>query len=199
MSATSVPEPAREGASARPALALDAEERRVIDPRSFAFSAAIVRELGLDDAEVDEIVDLFAALLRWRRASDAQREASRRGMGLGENDMRAIRLLMAARRDSTIVTSTMIAAHLDVRGPSVTKLLDRLEAAGHIRREPHPTDRRAHSIVVTDSASAAATATVGADHVRRFRVAAAMTGAERRAVTRFLSTIADLPALDRRD
>ena len=178
--------------------ALDPEERRVIDPRSFEFSAAMVRELGLDDAEVDEIVYLFEALLRWRRTSDAQREASRRGMRLGENDMRAIRLLMTARREGTIVTSTMIATHLGVRGPSVTKLLDRLEAAGHIRREPHPTDRRALSIVVTDGTSATATATVGADHVRRFRVAAAMTSSERRAVTRFLSTIADLPVLDPR-
>ncbi|GEK80034.1 MarR family winged helix-turn-helix transcriptional regulator [Agrococcus baldri] len=175
------------------------DDRAVIDARRHEASAKVVGELGLSDADVDEVVDLFAALLRWRSTSDAQREASRRFMRLGENDMRAIRFLMAARHDGTVVTSTMLAEHLGVKGPSVTKLLDRLEHAGHIRREPHPSDRRALSIVVTDSTSSTATATVGADHVRRFRVAAAMSSEERRTVTRFLSTIADLPVLEHGD
>lgn len=172
------------------------DARAVIDARRHEASAKVVVELGLSDADVEEIVDLFASLLRWRSTSDAQREAGRRSMRLRENDMRAIRFLMAARHDRTVVTSTMLAAHLGVKGPSVTKLLDRLEQAGHIRREAHPSDRRALSIVVTDTTSTVATATVGADQVRRFRVAAAMTSEERRTVTRFLSTIADLPVLE---
>lgn len=172
------------------------DARAVTDPRRHEASAAAVVELGLTDGEVEEIVDLFQALLRWRSTSDAQRDASRRSMQLGESDMRAIRFLMTARHDGTIVTSTMLAEHLGVKGPSVTKLLDRLERAGHIRREPHPSDRRALSIVVTDSTSATATASVGADHLRRFRIAAAMSSADRRVVTGFLSTIADLPVLE---
>lgn len=172
------------------------DTRAVIDPRRHEGSARVVLELGLTGAEVEEIVDLFEALLRWRSTSDAQREASRRYMQLRENDMRAIRFLMTARHDGALVTSTMLAAHLGLKGPSVTKLLDRLEQAGHIHRQPHPTDRRALSIVVTDSTSTTATASVGADHLRRFRIAAAMTSSDRQAVTRFLSTIADLPVLE---
>lgn len=169
------------------------DSRTLMDPRRYDVSASMSREFDLSDGDVEEIIDLFAALQRWHRASDAQREASRRYMQLGENDMRAIRYLMVANRDGTVVTSTMLAEHLDVKGPSVTKLLDRLERAGHIRREAHPTDRRALSIVVTDSTSATASASVGMDHARRFRVAAAMTSQERQTVTTFLTSLAELP------
>ncbi|QUW20168.1 MarR family transcriptional regulator [Agrococcus sp. Marseille-Q4369] len=88
-------------------------------------------------------------------------------MRLGENDMRAIRYVMSAGRDGAIVTSTMIAEHLGITGPSVTKLLDRLEHAGHIRRERHPRDRRSLSIVVTDETRAG-------EGVRRRRSRAAL-------------------------
>ncbi|RWR16318.1 MarR family transcriptional regulator, partial [Agrococcus lahaulensis] len=47
-------------------------------------------------------------------------------MKLGENDMRAIRFMMAVAREGRPVTSTMIAQHLGISGPSVTKMLDRL-------------------------------------------------------------------------
>lgn len=172
------------------------DERGVLDPRRLDASADLVRELGLSDADVEEVMDLFHALRRWHQASEAHSEASRRFMKLGENDMRAIRYLMIARREQRIVTSTMLADHLGITGPSVTKLLDRLEHAGHIRREAHPTDRRALSIVVTDETRATATASVGRDHSRRFAVAAALSSEERRAATRFLRELADLPVLD---
>jgi DNA-binding MarR family transcriptional regulator len=175
------------------------EERGMLDPRRFDASADLVRELGLSDDDVEEVMDLFQALRRWHDTSEAQSEASRRFMKLGENDMRAIRFLMIARREQRIVTSTMLAEHLGITGPSVTKLLDRLEHAGHIRRESHPTDRRALSIVVTDGTRATATSSVGRDHARRFVVAAAMTSAERRAATHFLRELADLPVLDYSD
>ncbi|WP_143143725.1 MarR family winged helix-turn-helix transcriptional regulator [Agrococcus sp. Marseille-P2731] len=174
----------------------DHDGRAMLDPRRLGASAPLVRERGLADAEVDEIVELFHALRRWHRTSEAHSEAGRRFMQLGENDMRAVRYVMALGREGAIVTSTMIAAHLGISGPSVTKMLDRLSAAGHIERLPHPTDRRALSIVVTDATRSSASSTVGTDHSRRFEVAASLTSEERRAATRFLSALADLPVIE---
>ncbi|WP_274606927.1 MarR family winged helix-turn-helix transcriptional regulator [Agrococcus sp. KRD186] len=174
----------------------DTDGRAMLDPRRLGASARLVEQPGMDDAEVEEVIDLFAALRRWHRTSAAHSEASRRFMKLGENDMRAIRYVMSVGREGVVVTSTMIAAHLGISGPSVTKLLDRLEHAGHIRREPHPTDRRALSIVVTDTTRTTASATVGSDHARRFAIAASMTHEERLAATKFLTAMADLPVLD---
>ncbi|MDR7233909.1 MarR family transcriptional regulator [Agrococcus sp. BE272] len=176
--------------------AADADARALIDPRQLDASARLVGERGLSDREVEEIVDLFQALRRWHRTSEEHSEASRRYMRLGENDMRAIRFMMAVAREGRPVTSTMIAQHLGISGPSVTKMLDRLERAGHVRREPHPTDRRALSVRVTDATRATATATVGRDHTRRFEIAATMASDERRAATRFLSALADLPVME---
>lgn len=168
----------------------------MLDPRRLAASAPLVQQRGLDDSEVEEIVDLLHALRRWHRTSQAHGEAGRRFMNLGENDMRAVRYIMTANREGTIVTSTMIAAHLGISGPSVTKMLDRLTAGGHILREPHPSDRRALSILVTERTRAAAIASVGSDHSRRFEVAASLTPDERRAATRFLTAMADLPVIE---
>ncbi|WP_324288046.1 MarR family winged helix-turn-helix transcriptional regulator [Agrococcus sp. SL85] len=173
-----------------------AGERAMLDPRRFDASAELIRSAGLSDGDIDEIVALFAALRRWHRASDAHSEASRRRMRLGRNDMRAIRFVLATGHDGTIVTSTMLAEHLGITGPSVTKMLDRLERAGHIRREPHPTDRRALSIVVTEATSRTAQESVGRDHTRRFEVAARLSSDERLAATRFLEELAALPVLD---
>lgn len=173
-----------------------AHERSMLDPRRLDATSQLVRDLGLDDDDVEEVVDLFQSLRSWHQAAEAHSEAGRRYMQLGENDMRAIRYVMAVTRDGSVVTSTMLAAHLGITGPSVTKLLDRLERGGHIRRTQHPTDRRALSLIVTEHTRAAATATVGRDHARRFAVAAAMTSEDRRAATRFLRALAALPVID---
>lgn len=168
----------------------------MLDPRRMDATAELVRDLGLGDDDVEEIVDLFQSLRSWHRAAEAHSEAGRRFMQLGENDMRAIRFIMSATRDGSIVTSTMLAAHLGITGPSVTKLLDRLERGGHILRTQHPTDRRALSLLVTEHTRTAATSTVGRDHARRFAVAAALTSEDRRGATRFLRALAALPVID---
>ncbi len=47
-------------------------------------------------------------------------------------------------------------ARLQVHPTSVTNAVDRLEAAGLVRRVPHPTDRRATLIEITDAGRALA-------------------------------------------
>lgn len=174
----------------------DADARSMLDPRSLPALADLARDPGLDDADLDEITELFVALRRWHWAAEAHGAAVQRRMRLGKTDMRALRYLMALERRGSVVTPTMLADHLGIALPSVTKLLDRLEQAGHIRRSPHPHDRRALSITVTESTSATASARVGGDHARRFEVAARMTSNERRAATAFLAALAELPVID---
>lgn len=47
---------------------------------------------------------------------------------------------------------TILADLLDVEPISVSRLIDRMEQSGWVRREPHPEDRRARIIVPTDKA-----------------------------------------------
>lgn len=160
------------------------------DPRRLDPDEEIVRRSHLSDDELAQVVRVLDAMHRWREAERAMSEESQRYMKLGETDMRALRLLIAAQRQDAVVTPGDIAAHLGVSTASVTKLLDRLEKGGHIRRRPHPTDRRRLSIEVTARTRRAARESVGRSHARRFDVIAALSAEQRAVVEGFFDDLA---------
>nr|WP_229074503.1 MarR family transcriptional regulator [Actinoplanes sp. DH11] len=47
---------------------------------------------------------------------------------------------------------TELGHRLSIRSASATTLVDRLQAAGHARRIPHPSDRRRQTVVATEKA-----------------------------------------------
>ena len=51
------------------------------------------------------------------------------------------------------ITQTRLADLLDVEKITVARLIDRLEAAGWVERRPHPSDRRANCLYLTDKVS----------------------------------------------
>jgi DNA-binding MarR family transcriptional regulator len=162
---------------------------RMHDPRVIDRAGRLLQLDGIDEAELGQIVRVMDAMFRWREAEQRVSEASRRYMRLGDNDMKALRFAIVLGDRGEPVTARDIARHLRISSASTTKLLDRLEAGGHIRRTPHPTDRRALTVVVNPETRAAAESTVGREHARRFRVAAALPAAEREVVIRFLDQL----------
>lgn len=141
----------------------------------------------------DELADIERVLAAAGRLRDVEREASRAQqeyMRLGETDMRALHYLVVCRHTGHLATPGDIARHLDVSTAAVTKLLDRLERGGHVVREPHPSDRRALSVRITDATYETAVSTVGVQQARRFGVVAALSPEERAVVTRFLERTA---------
>lgn len=80
--------------------------------------------------------------------------------------MRLSRRLRAERSDETVSISqlaalgaidrhgpmspTALAEHERVQPPSMTRIICALEGRGHVRREPHPHDRRQSVIAITD-------------------------------------------------
>ena len=52
------------------------------------------------------------------------------------------------------MTQQSLATHLEVSPRNVTALVDALEAGGHVHRSPHPTDRRATIVSLTEAAEA---------------------------------------------
>jgi DNA-binding MarR family transcriptional regulator len=169
---------------AQPELALRLHDPRVVDP-----TGRLVDLSSMDEAELAQIVGVMNAMFRWREAEQRVSAASRRYMRLGETDMRAIRFAIVMADRGEHVTARDIANHLGISSASTTKLLDRLEVAGHIVRTRHPTDRRALAVVVNPETRTAAETTVGREHARRFRVAASLSPEEREVVTRFLQSM----------
>ncbi len=141
--------------------------------------------------DLAEISGVMAALGRLREAEQQLTEASQRYMKLGRSDMRALHFLIVAFHSKTVVTPSAIAAHLGISSASTTKLLDRLEAGGHIVRAPHPNDRRALAITVTEETREAAMQTVGRLQAKRFHAAARLTSEERASVVRFLDDMTE--------
>ncbi|MBF6163370.1 MarR family transcriptional regulator [Streptomyces gardneri] len=57
--------------------------------------------------------------------------------------------VIALRELSEAITARELAARMSCEPSNATFVLDRLEQQGLVRREPHPTDRRAKQIVLT--------------------------------------------------
>ncbi|GAB3296719.1 MarR family winged helix-turn-helix transcriptional regulator [Hymenobacter humi] len=77
-----------------------------------------------------------------------------RAMGMNVTDMTAIHLLDLHGP----MGAAELAERLGIRSASATVLVDRLEAAGHVERTPHPTDRRRVTLTATADARAHALA-----------------------------------------
>ena len=158
----------------------------MLDPRVIDPDQQLVEYASLDEEELEQIVRVMVGMARWRDAERDLGAHTRTRMNLGETDMEALRLLVAAKNENRLVTPGAIAEHLGISTASTTKLLDRLAAAGHIERAPHPTDRRALVVRITQATHERVRDTVGRTHAHRFDVARALSPAEREVVIRFL-------------
>lgn len=81
---------------------------------------------------------------------DLDRAAFARANGLRDTDVRALIELLDARRAGISATPGWLSRRLGLTSASTTGLIDRLEAAGHVRRERSGHDRRKVELFVTD-------------------------------------------------
>jgi DNA-binding MarR family transcriptional regulator len=85
---------------------------------------------------------------------DLARAAFARANGLHDTDVRALIHLLDADRAGTPATAGWLGSQLGLTSPSTTALIDRLESAGHVRRERASRDRRQVQIRVSEQAIA---------------------------------------------
>jgi DNA-binding MarR family transcriptional regulator len=161
---------------------------RVIDPRQ-----ELVRHDDLSEPELEQVVRVLTAIRDWREAEQKLSFESRSKMKLNDTDMKALRYIIASANSDVAVTAGALSEHLHISTASTTKLLDRLERAGHIERRPHPTDRRAVTVAITEETHREVRRIMGMQHAHRFEVAKALTGDEREVVIRFLTQLAATP------
>jgi DNA-binding MarR family transcriptional regulator len=100
----------------------------------------------VERAEVME--DLIDALRLFTVESDVFVDVFARAHGLGRNDLNAIMWISEGTRSGHPVTAGELASRLGLGAPATTGLVDRLENAGHVRRERDPHDRRKVTIVM---------------------------------------------------
>ncbi len=163
--------------------------RSLVDPRLTDPRGELVSYQGIAAEDLEQIVAVLEAMVAWSARERSLSEKARAYMRLGDTDMRALRYLIAAQRQGVLATPGTIAAHLGISPAAATKLTDRLEAGGHIRRVRDSADRRRIAIEVTESTSASARASVGRSHARRFDAIASLSAGDRAAVLRFFDAL----------
>lgn len=134
-------------------------------------------------------VDVLRAVRRFRAADVAMRIRARSDMDMNDSDLVALRHLIAAEERSEPIGPKDLSAVLGITSAATAKLLSRLEASGRLRREPHPSDRRAQVLHATRRAHDEMRRTLGAAHQRMLAAAEKLTAPEQLAVVRFLDEL----------
>jgi DNA-binding MarR family transcriptional regulator len=143
------------------------------------------------DTEQAGAVSVLNALREYRASEAAMRRRTRSSMGMGETDLLALRYLLQAEAQGRAVGPKELGAQLGVTSASMTTLIDRLVKTGHIRREPHPTDRRALILRPTPGSDDEVRRTLGLMHQRMIEVAGSLSAEEAGIVADFLNRMRD--------
>ena len=123
--------------------------------------------------EPDDVYHSMRAVTSVMRAHQiliAELDAMLRPYGITFSRYEALVLLMYSRAGSLPLSK--IGERLQVHATSVTNVIDRLEAAGLVRREPNPQDGRGTLAVLTDDGRAVATKATADLNAARFGMAA---------------------------
>ncbi|MGU3435831.1 MarR family winged helix-turn-helix transcriptional regulator [Actinomycetes bacterium M1A6_2h] len=109
-------------------------------------------------------------------------------LGVNATDLAAMQHLI----DDGPLTSTELAGRLEVTTAASTHIVDRLEKAGHVSRERHPTDRRKLMVTPAGKSVDAAYAHLAPMLTGLESVISDLTDDERAVVENFLGRVVDV-------
>jgi DNA-binding MarR family transcriptional regulator len=126
-------------------------------------------------------------LQRFGMARDRMRAALAHRAGIAQTDLDALEYLEAEGP----LTQRDLGERLSITSGAVTMLIDRLEAAGWVRRGPHPTDRRYVLLELTEQAEREAPPGLNVFHDRIRAIANSVPVEHREALCTFLVSAAE--------
>jgi len=130
---------------------------------------------------------LAGKLQRFGLARDRMRAALARRAAMSETDLDALEHLEA---DGPL-TQRELGERLSITSGAVTMLVDRLEAAGWVRRAPHPTDRRSVLLTLARKAEKEVPHGLVVFHTRIRSIADSVPTEHREALCAFLDAATD--------
>jgi DNA-binding MarR family transcriptional regulator len=134
------------------------------------------RLVGLVQVEIREVLAFAAAMAR------------RTGLGLSE--MAALEHLQQAGEDG--LTPTQLGRRLSLSSGAVTALVDRMERAGQVERQPNPNDRRSSVVRTLPSGLTAAREHLLPVAEDLLEKSAELTDEERAVVARYLEAVTEV-------
>ena len=145
---------------------------------------------------VSSATEVLRAVRRFRVADAAMRHRAQAEMKINETDLMALRHLIACERQDRVARPKDLSEFLNISSAATAKLLARLSASGHIRREVNPADGRAQRLFATQSSHTEMRESLAGTHDEMMRVAHGLTGDQQTVIVHFLdamSAIATLP------
>ncbi len=136
-------------------------------------------------------IELLNLLREYRDAERKMRLQTRDSMGMGENDMEALRYLLRAHAQGEIPRQRELAKELGISDASTSGLIDRLCCQGYAERVIHPDDRRSAGIVPTDFSNQEVRESLEEMHHRMHDAISQLSPADRAGAARFLRLLID--------
>ena len=137
-------------------------------------------------------MEVLQAVRAFSEAMDRMHGDMKSDMEINATDLAALRMLIVREQRGSSVSPHELASHLRISTASTTKLLDRLSASGHVERRPHPHDRRARVVLLTEESKRAFFRHFGTHLAGMRGVAEEYSQDELVVVARFLSEVADV-------
>ncbi|MEV8213062.1 MarR family transcriptional regulator [Leifsonia sp. NPDC077715] len=130
---------------------------------------------------------VLEALQVYRAAEAAMRRRTGAAMGIGENDLLALRLILDNTALGRPTFAKDISAYLGVSSASTTLLIDRLAKSGFVERRPSRIDKRSVELVPTRAALGETGPLLAAAQEQIAAATAELSPDEAETVTRFLT------------
>lgn len=108
-------------------------------------------------------------------------------MGLGENDLLALRFILDNHALTKTVAAKDITRYLGISTASTSALLQRLESSGFIERRPSAVDRRSIEIIPTSAAASDTGPMLAAAQRHMADSTGALSADEAQVIKRFLT------------
>ena len=142
-------------------------------------------------------MEVLRAVRRFRVADAAMRHRAQADMHINETDLMAIRHLIACERQNRVASPKDLSEFLNISSAATAKLLSRLQASGHIRREVNPADGRAQRLFATASSHDQMRQALSGTHEQLMQVALGLTIDHQAAVVHFLDAISAIAVMPR--
>jgi len=130
---------------------------------------------------------VLEALQVYRAAEAAMRRRTGSAMGIGENDLLALRLILDNTALGRPTFAKDLSAYLGVSSASTTLLVDRLVRGGFVERRPSRIDKRSVELVPTREALGDTGPLLAAAQEQIAAATAELSADEAETVTRFLT------------
>jgi DNA-binding MarR family transcriptional regulator len=152
-----------------------------------SFDSSESAEARTGSGSVARATDVLEALHVYSAAEAAMRRRTGTAMGLGENDLLALRFILDNHAGGRTTASKDVTRYLGISSASTTVLLHRLEKGGFIERRPSSTDRRSIEIFATATAEGDTGPMLAVAQEQMSITTESLTVEEARTITKFLT------------